>query len=304
MRLDGLHHVTAITADVAANLEFYGRLLGLRLVWQGVNADDPGMRHIAYGDERGSPGSIVTFFDMPRVVRGRPGAGMVHRLALRVADEDALDFWERRLARAAVASDRMAGRLMFSDPEGLGLELVVDDGEDDPLVAAASDVDGDLAIRGLHAVRAYSADPPHSARVAGDVLGMQPDGVGRWLVRGQRRHGLVIYDEAPPEPGIMGAGTMHHVAFVIRDGDSDAWRERLAAARLRPTPVLDRRMFKSIYFREPGGVLFELATDEPGFVFEPADRLGESLVLIGDLDSRREELERRFPLLANPRASG
>src|ERR1700710_654292 len=126
MRLDALHHVTAITADVGANLEFYGRLLGLRLVWQGVNADDPGMRHIAYGDERGSPGSIVTFFDMPRVVRGRPGAGMVHRVALRVADGAALALWERRLARAAVASDRMAGRLMFSDPEGLGLELVVD----------------------------------------------------------------------------------------------------------------------------------------------------------------------------------
>jgi glyoxalase family protein len=304
MRLDGLHHVTAITADVAANLEFYGRLLGLRLVWQGVNADDPGMRHIAYGDERGNPGSIVTFFDMPRVVRGRPGAGMVHRLALRVADEDALDFWERRLARAAVASDRMADRLVFSDPDGLGLELVVDDGEDDPLVAAAWDVDGDLAIRGFHAVRAYSADPPHSSPVAGDVLGMEPDGVGRWLVRGQHRHGLVIYDEAPAEPGIMGAGTMHHVAFVIRDGESDRWRERLAAARLRPTPVLDRRMFKSIYFREPGGVLFELATDQPGFVFEPADRLGESVVLIGDLESCRAELERRFPLLPNPRASG
>ena len=102
----------------------------------------------------------------------------------------------------------------------------------------------------------------------------------------------------------MGAGTMHHVAFAIRDGESGAWRERLFAARLRPTPVLDRRMFKSIYFREPSGVLFELATDQPGFVFEPADRLGESLVLIGDLESRREELERRFPLLANPRASG
>jgi glyoxalase family protein len=102
----------------------------------------------------------------------------------------------------------------------------------------------------------------------------------------------------------MGAGTMHHVAFAIRDGESDAWRERIAAARLRPTPVLDRRMFKSIYFREPSGVLFELATDQPGFVFEPPDHLGESLLLIGDLEGRRKELERRFPLLANPRASG
>src|SRR6476646_5515328 len=139
MKVDALHHVTAITADVDANLDFYGRLLGLRLVWQGVNADDPGMRHIAYGDERGSPGSIVTFFDMPGVVRGRPGAGMVHRLALRVADDDALHFWERRLARAGVAGDRMPDRLVFADPEGLGLELVIDDDQDEPLVAAAAD---------------------------------------------------------------------------------------------------------------------------------------------------------------------
>ena len=302
MKLDGLHHVTAITADIPTNLEFYGRLLGLRLVWQGVNADDPDMRHVAYGDERGSPGSIVTFLDMPGVVRGRPGAGMAHRLLLRVAGDEALDFWERRLARAGVASDRMADRLLFSDPEGLGLELVIDAGEDEPLIAAAADVDRHVAIRGIHAVRAYSADAERSAPVVGGVLEMEPQGEGRWLARGQRRHGLAIYDEAPAARGIMGAGTMHHVAFAIRDGERDAWRERVAAARLRPTPVLDRRMFKSIYFREPSGVLFEIATDQPGFVFEPPDRLGESLMLIGDVESRREEFQRRFPLLPNPRS--
>jgi glyoxalase family protein len=303
MRLDGLHHVTAITADVATNLDFYGRLLGMRLVWQGVNADDPEMRHIAYGDERGSPGSIVSFFDMPGVASGQPGAGMVHRLLLRVAGDHALDFWERRLARAGVAGAGTADRLVFEDPEGLELELLIDDGQDEPLVAAASDVDAHAAIRGIHAVRAYCADPARSSPVA-DVLGMDPEGVGRWRVRGEHRHGLVIYDDAPAERGIMGAGTMHHVAFVIRDGESEAWRERLARAGLRPTPVLDQRMFKSIYFREPSGALFELATDQPGFVFEPPDRLGESLVLVGDLEGRREELERRFPLLPNPRASG
>src|SRR4029078_10520224 len=117
----------------------YGRLLGLRLVWQGVNADDPGIRHIAYGDERGSTGSIVTFFDMPGVVRGRPGAGMVHRLLLRVAGAEALDFWERRLARAAVPGDRSGDRRVFAYPGGLGLELVLADGEAEPLVAAAAD---------------------------------------------------------------------------------------------------------------------------------------------------------------------
>jgi len=301
VRLDGLHHVTAITADIATNLDFYGRLLGLRLVWQGVNADDPEMRHIAYGDERGSPGSIVTFFDMPGVARGRHGAAMVHRLLLRVAGDEALDFWERRLGRAGVGTERMANRLVFSDPEGLGLELVID-GEDEPLIAAAPDVDPRLAIRGLHAVRAYSADPARSSPVVRDVLGMEPAGEGGWLASSERRHGQVVYDRAPAQRGLMGAGTMHHVAFAIRDEASVAWRERLAAAGLRPTPLVDRRMFKSIYFREPSGVLFELATDRPGFVFEPPDRLGESLVLIGDLESRREELERRFPLLRNPRA--
>src|SRR5207244_6004559 len=137
MKVDGLHHVTAITADIEANLTFYGRLLGLRLVWQGVNADDPEMRHVAYGDERGTPGSVVTFFDMPGVAPGRPGSGMVHRVLLRVADANALDFWQRRLARAGVAGDRTADRLLFPDPDGLALELVIDDGGDEPLLARA-----------------------------------------------------------------------------------------------------------------------------------------------------------------------
>jgi glyoxalase family protein len=303
MKVDGLHHVTAITADIDVNLEFYGRLLGLRLVWQGVNADDPEMRHIAYGDERGRPGSIVTFFDMPGAMRGRPGAGMVHRLLFRVASEEALDFWERRLGRAGMPSDRLADRLAFADPEGLRLELVIDDGEDEPLVADAPGVEHRVAIRGMHAVRAYSADSALSAPVFGGVLGMEAEGDRRWLAWGERRHGLVIYDAAPAEQGIMGAGTMHHVAFTIREGEQDAWRSQLAAAGLRPTPVLDRKMFKSVYFREPSGVLLEVATDQPGFVFEPPDHLGESLVLIGDLEHRRAALERRFPLLRNPRAA-
>jgi glyoxalase family protein len=301
MKVDGLHHVTAITADIDANLAFYGRLLGLRLVWQGVNADDPGMRHVAYGDERGSPGSIVTFFDMPGVMRGRPGTGMVHQVLLRVGRETALDFWERRLARAGVPGDRLPDRLAFSDPEGLALELVADDGEDEPLVAHAPDVAARDAIRGMHAVRAYGADPERSASVFAEVLGMERAGEASWLARGERRHGLVVYDAAPAEDGIMGAGTVHHVAFTIRDGEQDAWRSHIAAAGLRPTPVLDRKMAKSVYFREPGGVLLEIATDQPGFVFEHPKHLGESLVLIGDLDHRRAELERCFPVLPNPR---
>ncbi len=300
MEVDGLHHVTAITGDLEANLEFYGQVLGLRLVWQGVNADDPGMRHIAYGDDRGSPGSLLTFFDTPRVALGRAGAGMFHRLVFRVAGEEALDFWEHRLARAGALRDRFADRLVFSDPEGLELELLIDDGEDEPLIANAPDVNNQIAIRGMHEVRAYSADPALSAPVVDDVLGMEPEGTGRWLSRGHRRHGLIAYDLPPAEEGIMGAGAVHHVAFTIRDGEEDAWRSHLSQAGLRPTPVLDRKMTKSVYFREPSGTLLEVATDQPGFVFEDPGHLGESLVLIGDLESRRAELERRFPLLPNP----
>jgi glyoxalase family protein len=302
MKVDGLHDVTAITADIEANLNFYGRLLGLSLVWQGVNADDPEMRLVAYGDERGSPGSTVTFFDMPGVAPGRPGSGMAHRLLLWVGDAKALDFWERRLARAGVAADRMADRLLFSDPGGLALALVIDDGGDEPLVARAAGVDGHVAIRGIHAVRAYSADPARSAPLLCDVLGTAPGGEGSWLARGERRHSLVIYDEPPEEPGQVGAGTAHHIAYAIRDGDEQRWRDRVAAAELRLTPVMDRKANKSVYFREPSRVLFELATDQPGFVFEPADSLCEPLMLVRGLENRRAELEQRFPPLANARA--
>jgi glyoxalase family protein len=182
---------------------------------------------------------------------------MVHRLLLRVADAQALDFWERRLAGAGVAADRVADRLLLSDPDGLALALVIDDGGDEPLVARATEVDERVAIRGMHGVRAYSADPARSAPVLGDVLGMTPGGEGSWLARGERRHSLVIYDEPPEEPGQVGAGTMHHIAFAIRDGEEQRWRDRVAAAGLRPTPVMDRKTNKSIYFREPSRVLFE-----------------------------------------------
>jgi glyoxalase family protein len=177
---------------------------------------------------------------------------------------------------------------------------VIDDGEDEPLVAAAPDVDQRFAIRGLHAVRAYGADAARSAPVFRDVLGMQSEADASWLARGKNRHGFVIYDSVPAEPGARGAGTIHHVAFTISDGDENAWRSHIAAAGLRPTPVLDRKMTKSVYFREPNGVLLEVATDLPGFVFEDPAHLGESLVLIGHLEHLRAELERRFPPLPNP----
>ena len=133
------------------------------------------------------------------------------------------------------------------------------------------------------------------------MLGITADAEHGWLIGGEQRHGKIVYEDAPNWRGTIGAGSFHHAAFTIADGEAEMWRERLAAAGARPTEVLDRLMFKSIYFREPCGALLELATYGPGFVFEPADRLGESLVLIGDLQAQRKELERRFPVLRNPR---
>src|SRR5438105_9556603 len=159
MRLNGVHHVTAITGDAPANVDFYARVLGLRLVKKTVNQDDPTVYHLFYADEQGSPGADITFFEYPGARRGRPGAGMVHRVVWRVASEDALEFWEDRLAREGIAPTREPGRLTFSDTEGLGLELAVVDTPDEPLAAEHPEIPRELALQGFLGVRPFSADP-------------------------------------------------------------------------------------------------------------------------------------------------
>jgi catechol 2,3-dioxygenase-like lactoylglutathione lyase family enzyme len=232
MKLDGLHHVSAITADAHANLDFYGRLLGLRLIWQGANADDLGMSHIAYGDERGLPGSIVTFFEIPHARRGRAGAGMVHRLLLRVTDEAALDFWERRLSDAGVPTARTSG-LRFADPEGLELELVVDD-QDEPRIAAAVDIGEDVAIRGLHGARAFSPDPRRSERVLAEALGMQHVDERTWMARGEGRHGR--YDLRPSPGRARADGRGNDAPHCVRHPRRRAGRVARAPVRSGPSP--------------------------------------------------------------------
>jgi glyoxalase family protein len=303
MRLEGIHHITAITGDAPGNVDFYTRLLGLRLVKKTVNQDDPTVYHLFYADEAGSPGADLTFFDYPGARRGRAGAGMVHRIAWRVQSERALDFWTERLGAAGIAVEREPGGLGFADPEGLGLELLVSDSPDPPLVADAPDIPGELAVQGFAGVRAYSADPAASARLLEEGLGFQPLERGSgWERRGEERGSFYEFDEPPSEPGVPGAGTVHHVAWASPMEEHEAWRERAAAAGARPTPVIDRFYFRSIYFREPSGVLFELATLGPGFaVDEPADRLGESLSLPPFLEPRRAEIERALTPLPEPR---
>ena len=305
MKLEGIHHITCITADAPRNVDFYARLMGLRMVKKTVNQDDPSVYHLFYADEEGSPGADLTFFEFPGVPVGRDGDGMVHRIIWRVASADALDFWARRLAEEGIESQRDGDRLRFRDFEGLGLELAVVHTPDPPLVAGHSEIPRELAIQGFDSVRAFASDPERSRPLLEQALNFEPSGDG-WEARGERRGGLYTYDPPPSTRGLQGAGTVHHIAWASHDDEHEAWRERVTAAGGHPTPVIDRFWFKSIYFREPSGVLFELATFSPGFAAdEDPEHLGESLVLPPFLESRREEIEARLTPVENPRvASG
>ncbi len=304
MKLEGIHHITCITADAPGNVEFYVGVLGLRLVKKSVNQDDPTVYHLFYADEKGSAGSDITFFEYPGARRGQAGAGMIHRITWRVASEEALDFWEERLRAHGVETTRENGRLRFEDPEGLGLELAVVSTEDPPLVAEHPEIPAELALQGFDSVRAYSAAPDASRPLLEDTLGFEPRGDNEWDVRGEQRGGLYAYDEAPTEPGRGGAGTVHHVAWATTMEEHEGWRERVAQAGAQPTPIIDRYYFRSIYFREPSGVLFELATLGPGFTTdEPLETLGERLALPPDYEALRDRLEDVLTPLPDPRAA-
>src|SRR5687768_9415734 len=225
MKLEGIHHITAITGDAPANVEFYVGVLGLRMVKKTVNQDDPTVYHLFYADDEGSPGADLTFFEYPGARPGRAGAGMVHRVFWRVASEDALRFWAQRLAAHGVATERSAeGGLHFADPEGLGHELVVYDGPDAPLTADAPDIPAQHALQGFDGVRAYAADPARSAALLRDTLGFAGGEDGSWEVRGDERGGRFAYDAPPADRPVPGAGTIHHVAFATRMEDHEAWQ--------------------------------------------------------------------------------
>lgn len=294
MKLEGIHHVTSITADAAGNVAFYVGLLGLRMVKKTVNQDDPTVYHLFYADDDGSPGADMTFFEYRGARRGRAGAGMVHTVAFRVADDEALGFWQRRLEGAGVATECEDASLRFSDPEGICLQLVVEDVPDTPLLASHPEVPGRYAIQGIAGVRAYATDPDASARLLSGVFGCKPQ-AGRahaWEVRGNERGGWYALDPAPSVPGFGGAGTVHHVALCIADGDYDAWLRLLEDARIASSGPVDRHYFRSIYLREPSHVLLELATAGPGFdVDEPRETLGRNLVLPPRLEPFRAQIE-------------
>ena len=306
MRFEGIHHVTCITGDAPGNVDFYTRVLGLRLVKKTVNQDDPSVYHLFYADEAGSPGADLTFFEYPGARRGRAGDGMVHTITFRLGSTEALSFWEERLAAEGVSPLRRdeAG-LRFEDPEGLGLELAVVDVPDAPLVAAHPEIPAELAIQGFHGVRAFASDRSPSVTLLEGTMGFTRVSDDTWELRGAARGGLYGYD-APPASGagIPGAGTVHHVAWASQTVDIEAWQRAVAATGLRPTHPIDRFWFRSVYFREPSGVLFELATLGPGFAIdEDPEHLGEALILPPAFEHLRDQVEKVLTPLPAPRAS-
>ncbi|MEP7105893.1 MAG: ring-cleaving dioxygenase, partial [Chloroflexota bacterium] len=292
--LGGLHHVTAITGDAPGNVRFYTEVVGLRLVKKTVNQDDVAAYHLFYADARGNPGTDMTFFDWPHAVVNRPGVPEIAPIALRVP-EGSLDYWRGRLDEQQVAHTTVADttgkeRVAFADPERQRLALAADPRPTRFQPWSDSPVPEEHQVRGLHAVTLASVQPQRTADFLSSVMGFAPAGDlesegGRvhTFALGGRDSGAEVNLLLPkePVPSRQGRGGVHHVAFRVPDANAqEEWRQRVNAAGLQTTPIIDRFYFKSIYFREPGGNLFEIATDGPGFTAdEPESELGHHLAL-------------------------
>lgn len=304
MQLDGMHHITMITGDAPRNVGFYADLLGLRMVKKTVNFDAPEAYHLYFGDEQGAPGSILTWFEFAGVQPGRAGAGMIHTIQLGVPSEESLDFWEQRLGEHGYSSDRSQSALSFADYDGLGLELVIANPENAPLQASHPEVPAEHAITGVEGARAHIGRPVEAdAELLTETLGFTAtDTAGAYQLHGPTRSFKWTYEPTTTH-GIQGAGTVHHIAWHSADADHVPWQQRVAAAGMHVTPVIDRDYFNAIYFRQPQGILFEIATTSPGFaVDEDPAHLGEQLRLPRQHEHLRTQLERTLTPLVNPRA--
>jgi glyoxalase family protein len=301
VKLEGIHHITCITGDAPRNVEFYVGTLGLRLVKKSVNQDDPTVYHLFYADEKGDAGSDLTFFEYPGAARGRAGAGMIHRITFRAGTPGAIAFWAERLRAAGVDAEAADDSVRFVDPEGLGLEIRAAHTPDVPLVAEHAEIPSEFALQGFDGARAYTSDTERSRSLLEDTLGFRPTSGAGYECRGEHRGGLWDYDVTDLR-GVAGAGTVHHIAWASTIDDHTKWRERVVAAGMNVTPVIDRFYFKSIYFREPSGVLFEIATLGPGFaVDEPLESLGEKLSLPPDYEHLRDQLADKLTPLPDVR---
>jgi glyoxalase family protein len=311
----GIHHVTALAGDPQANVDFYTRVLGLRLVKRTVNYDDPGTYHLYYGDEVGHPGTLLTFFPWPMARRGRPGAGQATVTSFAVPD-GSLGFWSDRLDALGVASEGIRRRLdeevlTLLDPDGLKLELVGSDAEPGTEPWREGPVPGEHAVRSFAGVTLTEWNPAVTANLLTGTLGFRQvaeEGERLCFATGAGGPAARVDLLAAPaaERGAISAGSVHHVAWRAADGAEQlAWRAHVEAAGLYVTPVLDRQYFTSIYFREPGGVLFEIATDPPGFTTdESVEALGTGLKLPPWLEPNRQSIEAQLPPLALPLSAG
>ncbi len=295
MRLEGLHHITAITGDAPRNVDFYAGTLGLRMVAKTVNQDDPNVYHLFYADEDGSPGSDITFFEYPGAAPGRAGIGMVHRVIWRVGADAALDFWAGRMG-----VERTADAVVFADPEGLEHELRVSAVSDRPLSARHSGIPPEHALLGFDGVRARSLRPEASATLLQTLLGAERQGDDTFEIRGERRGATITFEQGG-ERGVQGAGTIHHIAWFSTNEDHPRWLEKIEAAGVRTSGMVDRHYFHSIYFREPGGILYEIADDGPGFTRDlPLAELGTKVILPPWLEPHRAEIEANLTPLPVP----
>ena len=305
MRLEGINHITAITGDAPRNVDFYTGVLGLRLVAKTVNQDDPTVYHLFYADEDGDASSDITFFEYPGAVRGRVGPGCAYRVLWRVPSAESLEFWAERLAELEVERTVGAdGGVLFTDPEGLEHQLLVDDVPDAPLRAHHPEIPAEHAVIGFSGVRAHSLREAMSRSLLEQVLGATARDEWTLELRGERRGATITFDEAPAgSRHVQGAGSIHHVAWGTTVAEHPRWHEPLAAAGVPTTPIIDRHFFHSIYFREPGGILYEIADDAPGFAMGgPLSEMGKTVILPPWLEENRTAIEARLTPLPDPRA--
>lgn len=307
----GIHHVTAIASDPQQNLDFYAGVLGLRLVKLTVNFDDPGSYHLYYGDEVGSPGTIMTFFSWPGAYRGHTGTAQVSVTAFSVPAAS-LIYWRERLQQDGVTVEQSGRRfneevLSFTDPDGLRLELVAAATSDTRPVWSQGPVPAEHAIRGFFNATLNEQGHESTARLLTQTMGLRLVGEESNRFRYESGEGgvgaivdVLVQPDAPR--GRMGTGTVHHIAWRVKDDAEElAWRAELVRLGLGVSPVMDREYFHSIYYREPGGVLFEIATDEPGFAInEPVEQLGSQLMLPPWMEPQREIIEARVLPLRLP----
>jgi len=312
MKIAGLHHVTAIASDPQRNLDFYVGLLGLRFVKRTVNFDDPGTYHFYFGDRRGTPGTILTFFPWPGVRRGIRGTGQIEATAFSIA-QTSVGYWLERLKQQHVTAERTASRfgedvIRFVDPDGLLLELIASNSLATIAQWPDSPIPPEHALRGFHSVSAALEGYEKTARLLTDAFGYrlieESGNRFRFASSEKAAPGRIVDLLCLPDSGVgrVAAGSVHHIAFRARDEKEQLqWREKLVDLGHNVTPVIDRIYFHSIYFREPGGVLFEIATEPPGFTFdEKVDELGTRLRLPPWLESARSQIEKILPAIDVP----